>query len=80
MIDVDDEFDEDVKDKTIADLIIIAAHVICDDVIDESNDVINVVTDICEEDVTNEINAWFNITVENDIIKCFFEDDELDVL
>ena len=44
MIDVDDELDENVKDKIIdiIDLIVIAAHVICDDVKNVIDDVIKI--------------------------------------
>ena len=68
-IDVCDEFDENVKNKIIDVLIVIAVHVIFVDVIDQAKNVIEV-----------NVNVWFNITAENDIVKFFFENDEFDVL
>ena len=60
-IDVCDEFDENVKNKIIANLTVIAVYVIDDDVIDVTKNVIKI-----------DVNVWFNITAENDIVKCFF--------
>ena len=54
----------------VTSLAAMIAHVIDDDVIGEARDV-------TEADV---INAWFNIATESDIVKDFFEDDEIDVL
>ena len=69
-IDICDEFDENVKNKIIADLIVIVVYVICDDVK-------NVINDVTKND---KINVWINITIKSDIVKKYFvdDDDEID--
>ena len=56
-------------------MIAIVAHVICDNVKNVIDDIINVIE-------INVTNVWFNIIVKNDIIKKIFDDDddEIDVL